>query len=123
MYHLSDAWARRERDNVFLVHYADLTRDLAATIRDLAAFLDITTPELTWSAIADAAAFERMSADSATWAPDPRGILRSRAAFFRRGDVGEGWAALGPDPRARYVERVQRLGPPDLVEWLHRPMP
>src|SRR5919107_3502764 len=45
MWHLSDAWRRRHDPNVLLVHYADLSADLAAEMRRIAARLRIDVPE------------------------------------------------------------------------------
>jgi aryl sulfotransferase len=48
MWHLSDAWARRDEPNVTLVHYDDLSADLEDEMRRLASSLDITVPEALW---------------------------------------------------------------------------
>ena len=48
MWHLCDAWARRDEPNVVLVHYDDLSADLAGEMRRLASLLDIAVPELLW---------------------------------------------------------------------------
>ena len=53
-------------------------------------------------------------------APDPSGILKDRAAFFRGGVSGSGEALLPPEQLARYHARVAELAPAELVAWLHR---
>jgi hypothetical protein len=138
MWHLSDAWARRtspapeplegddaEREPVaapavLLVHYDDLSADLDGEMRRLAALLGITVPERVWSDLVQAATFERMRAGAAAQAPDPAGILRDPAAFFRRGYSGAGHEELDQAELARYYARAARLAPPDLLSWLHR---
>src|SRR5262249_24080507 len=45
MMHLSDAWARRDQPNIVLVHYDDLSSDLAGEMRRLAGILGIEVPE------------------------------------------------------------------------------
>ncbi len=116
--HLADAWRRRDEPNVVLVHYHDLSTDLAGEMRRLAARLDLAppTPELV-----DAARFERMRARADQLAPDKGGVLKDRAAFFRRGRSGAGREELGAAGTARYAARAAELAPPDLLDWLHRP--
>jgi hypothetical protein len=118
-WHASDAWARRHRPNIVLVHYDELLRDLEATMRRLAARLDITVPEPTWPAIVADARFEAMRERAEDTAPDPADILKDRARFFRRGSSGAGGEVLSPDEMAHYDARIRILAPPDVVTWLH----
>ena len=120
----SRAWERRDRANVELVHYADLTRDLAGEMRRLADRLAIEVPERVWPRLVEAATFERMRQRSTDLVPDERlGIMHSHAAFFRRGESG-GWRTVLTDADlARYDERLAALAPPDStagwLRWLH----
>jgi aryl sulfotransferase len=120
MAHLSDAWARREQPNVVLVHYDDLLADLEGEMRRLAERLEITVAGARWPALVDAARFGQMRARAHVVVPSPPGVLTDESAFFRRGTSGEGREVLAPDEVARYRSRVDGLGPPDLVTWLHR---
>jgi aryl sulfotransferase len=122
MLHLSDAWARRHEPNVVLVHYDDLVADLDAEMRRLAAALGIDTIGLEgdWPTLVDAARFGSMRARADVLAPDPGGVLKDRAMFFRRGSSGAGRELLTEREIDRYRERVAGLAPADLVEWLHR---
>lgn len=123
MWHLSDAWARRTEPNVVLVHYDDLSADLDAAMRHLAARLDIHVPAGIWPQLIDAATFARMRDRADQLAPDPVGILKDRAAFFRQGRSGAGRTLLTAEQRARYEARTQQLAPPELLTWLHRDRP
>jgi aryl sulfotransferase len=118
--HVSDAWARRGAPNVVLVHYDDLSADLAGEMRRLAARLEIAVPEELWPDLVAAATFESMRTRAQQTAPDPSSVLKDRAAFFRRGTSGAGLEVLTGDEVARYHSRVAALAPPDLVAWLHR---
>jgi hypothetical protein len=120
LWHLSDAWARRAERNVVLVHYDDLAADLEAEMRRLAARLDITVPREIWPGLVAAATFESMRARAQRVAPDPSGVLKDNAAFFRRGTSGAGREVLTRDELARYHARTAQLAPPDLLAWLHR---
>ncbi|MER7165567.1 sulfotransferase domain-containing protein [Micromonospora sp. NPDC000207] len=118
--HLTDAWARRNRPNVVLVHYSDLLSDLAGEMRRLADRLGFDVAEGEWPALVEAATFTRMRERADRLAPDPVGVLRDRAAFFRSGTSGQGRDLLDPAGLTRYRHRVAALAPPDLVAWLHR---
>jgi aryl sulfotransferase len=121
MWHLSDAWRRRHEDNVILVHYDDLRGDLVSEMRRLAARLRIDVPEDAWPRLVGAATFEQMRSRADALAPDPAGVMKSRAAFFRSGSSGSGRALLSPAEAGRYLERTAELAPADLLAWLHRP--
>jgi aryl sulfotransferase len=122
MWHLSDAWARRAAPNVLLVHYQDLSEDLDGQMRRIARWLGITVPEPAWPDLVHAATFEQMRAGAARLNPDAT-VLKSGAAFFRRGSSGEGRELLTGQELADYYARTARLAPPDLLAWLHAPVP
>jgi hypothetical protein len=67
-----------------------------------------------------AATFEQMRDRANQVAPDRGGVLKDKAAFFRRGRSGSGRELLTDRELARYRERSARLAPPDLLAWLHR---
>jgi aryl sulfotransferase len=120
MWHLSDAWRRRHEPNVVLVHYADLSADLEGQMRRLAARLQITVAEKVWPQLVEAATFSHMRARADRLAPDSRGVLKNRDAFFRQGRSGSGRTVLDVEGVARYHARAAELAPPDLLAWLHR---
>lgn len=120
LWHLSDAWRRRDESNVVLVHYDDLSRDLAGEMRRLAGLLGITVVDDTWPELVHAAGFEQMRARSDELTPGPAGVLKDRARFFRRGSSGAGRESLSSDELARYYARTERFAPPELLGWLHR---
>jgi aryl sulfotransferase len=121
MWHLVDAWQRRNRQNVVLVHYEDLVADLNREMRRLGDRLGIRVPESKWPALVDAATFAQMKARAESITPDPVGILKDHRAFFRRGSSGAGAEALTRVELEHYYLRASQLAPPDLFEWLHRP--
>jgi hypothetical protein len=120
MWHLSDAWSRRGAENVVIVHYADLVRNLEAEMRWLAAALNIGISDDSIGQLAGAASFDAMRSRSDLLAPDPGGVLKDRAAFFRRGSSGAAAEIMSADDLDRYEERVRDLAPDDLLVWLHR---
>ena len=66
------------------MHYDDLSADLAGEMRGLAGRLGITVPEARWPGLVQAATFASMLASAARVVPGG-GVLKSDAAFFRRG--------------------------------------
>jgi aryl sulfotransferase len=119
MWHLSDAWARRHEPNVTLVHYDDLATDLSGQMRRIAERLGIDVPEQAWPGLVQAATFEAMRGNADRLVPTS-GILKSNAAFFRRGTSGAGREVLSDGEIAAYQARVARLAPPDMLAWLLR---
>ena len=120
MWHLSDAWVRRNEPYIVLVHYDDLCAGLEGEMRRLASLLDITVPEPLWPDLVRAATFDHMKARAGTVVPDPSGVLKDSQAFFRRGTSGAGSELLTDEERAHYETRTAQLAPPDLLAWLHR---
>jgi aryl sulfotransferase len=122
MWHLADAWARRGEPNVLLVHYDDLSADLEGQMRRLARHLGIAVPQAAWPALVAAATFESMRGRADLLVPTA-GLLKSNAAFFRRGSSGAGREILTAGELVRYDERAAQLAPADLLAWLHAPGP
>ncbi|NYE49095.1 hypothetical protein HDA32_004215 [Spinactinospora alkalitolerans] len=120
MWHLADAWARRDRHNVVLVHYDDLKNDLEGEMRRLALLLDAEAPEDAWPVPVEAATFTGMRSRAHELTSDTSGILKDSAAFLRRGTSGSGRELLTGDELAHYRDRAARTAPPDLLDRLHR---
>jgi aryl sulfotransferase len=120
LWHLSDAWSRRSRPNVLLVHYDDLSADLEAEMRRLARQLGITVPGDAWPPLVRAATFAGMRDNAGKLVP-AGGILKDNAAFFRRGTSGAGREILSDEEVASYYARAAQLAPRDMLIWLHSP--
>jgi aryl sulfotransferase len=106
-----------------LIHYDDyddLLANLDGEMRRLAGLLGISVPGERWPGLVRAATFGEMRARAAAQAPDPAGVLKDPAAFFRRGYSGAGRVVLSAAELKRYYARTARLAPPDLLDWLHR---
>jgi hypothetical protein len=120
MWHLTDAWSRRDQPNVMLVHYDELRTDLDSAMRRIASRLDIATKNDAWPELVSAARFDAMRSRAEELAPDPVGVLKDRTKFFRGGTTGSGAEALSREELERYHARVKSLAPPALLAWLHR---
>ena len=119
MWHLADAWARRDQPNLVLVHYQDLSADLDGEMRRLAGRLGISVPPQIWPSLVEAATFQYMR-DNAVRLTGPPVIIKDAKVFFRRGTSGAGREELRAAELADYRRRVTQLAPPDLLSWLHR---
>lgn len=122
MWHLYYAWTLRTRPNVLLAHYDDLSADLDAEMRRIAAWLDITVPDEVWPDLVKAATFDQMKSRANDVAPSP-GILKDPSAFFKRGSSGAGREVLTEQDLAAYRARAKALAPADFLTWLHRDTP
>jgi hypothetical protein len=119
MWHLSDAWARRDETSVLLVHYDDLLADLDGQMHRIADWLGFVTEAAVWPSLVNAARFDQMRA-RATELVSAAGILKDDSAFFRRGRSGAAREVLDELELASYYDRAAELAPPALLEWLHR---
>jgi hypothetical protein len=122
MRHLSEAWTRRAEPSVVLVRYDDLLSNLEGQMRWLADRLGIAVAEQSWPALVEAATFEHMRDRDDVLVPPPPGIAANNALFFRRGTSGAAREILSDEEMAWYHTRVARLAPPEMIEWLHRPV-
>ncbi len=121
LWHDGDAWGRRLEPNVVLLHYADLCEDLEGQMRQLAQRLGISVPGTVWPGLVEAATFASMR-EHAEKITGSGQILKSAAAFFRRGTSGAARELLTDDELAHYYARAAELAPADMLRWLHRPL-
>lgn len=116
---LSAAWERRDDPNVVLMHYEDMSADLAGEMRRLAGRLGITVPAAKWPGLVDAATFKRMRVAADQIQP-LRNIGDKHASFFRKGSSGDGVTLLTSEEAARYRAHAAQVAPAGLLAWLHR---
>lgn len=112
MWHINDAWQCRSEPNVVLVHYDDLSADLAGEMRRLATLLRITVPDEVWPRLVEAATFTHMRTRADQLTPNTLGVLKDNAAFFRRGTSGSGRELLTDDELAHYRSRTAAIARP-----------
>jgi hypothetical protein len=121
MHHLATFWDERDDPNIVLLHYADLAADLEGEMRKLAARLGIEVPEELWPELVAAASFENMREHADVIAPETTSaIWQENRRFFNKGTSGQWQQLLGDAELELYFERVNELGRPGLVAWVHR---
>jgi aryl sulfotransferase len=118
VHHLGQAWQLRNEPAVILLHHADLRRDLAGQMRQLADRLDLRVPQKRWPALVRAATFTSMRAKADQLAPDERlGLFISNSAFFRSGRPGQWREVLNDADLAAYDGLIRSLAASDFVDW------
>ncbi len=112
-------WNIRDLPNVTLVHFNDLKRDLAGSIRASAAFLDIAIDEAAFPSIVAHCTFEHMKSHAARMVPLGGALWHGGAAtFINKGTNGRWRDTLTPRDIAAYEARaVAELGP-HCARWL-----
>jgi hypothetical protein len=119
VHHAVTFWDARNRPNVILFHYADLTRDLEGEMRRLARHLGIEVRSDLWPTLVEAATFESMKARAGELAPNTHQRLwHDTGRFFDRARSGA-WQDLTPEVLARYDEVMSKLADEELAGWLH----
>jgi aryl sulfotransferase len=105
-------WEIRHLPNVKLVHFAELKRDLAGSIRRIAAFLDIEVHEATFPAILEHCSFDYMKAHAELSAPLGGAPWEGGAStFINKGTSGRWQGVLSDDEVAEYEARaIAELG-------------
>jgi hypothetical protein len=120
VHHAAAFWAERERPNVVLAHYGELSEDLAGQMRRLAGLLGIEVPEQLWPELVASATFDRMKSRAQSHIPDASlSLWRNNTKFFNRGTCGQWRRMMRTGDEARYAARIAELADPELLTWLH----
>jgi len=120
LHHIQSYWEERRRDNLLLVHYADLLADPSGQIQRVADFLDVAlTPQQLELAVRDSS-FDRMKSRMKEQADTPlREFFRGGVdAFVYKGTNGRWREVLGPEELALHAAAVDRVLTPDCAAWL-----
>ncbi|MBW0016911.1 MAG: sulfotransferase domain-containing protein [Mycobacterium sp.] len=120
LHQLGTMWERRHLPNVELFHYADYKADLVGEVQRLAEVLGIGLTRGRAEELARYATFDAMKARAVDMAPNTTdGIWHSQDRFFRAGRSGEWREIFTDDQRKRYIHRIEKLGPTELLAWAH----
>ncbi len=109
-------WDRRNRDNLLLVHYADLKNDLEGEIRRIAAFLDIELSNEQFASVAERCTFEYMR-EHPEMVGDFEGFEGGIKGFLFKGTNGRWKDILTEDELSVYEKRLSQVLPPEGAEW------
>lgn len=119
MHHTRTWWPHRELDNVLLLHYNDLKRDLPGQIRRLGAFLDIAVDDAQAREVAASSHIDAMRKRALENGDGMQGAFRGGAKTFFYKGTNERWRGVLTDDDLELYERAkQRVLSPDCAEWL-----
>jgi hypothetical protein len=116
--HIQSFWKVRDRPNVHLFRYGDLTEDLAGEMARVADVLGVAPPT---DELVDAARFERMKARADDLAPNTDVALWQRNdQFFDKARSGDWRDLVGDGGLARYEAAVRAItDDEELIRWIH----
>jgi aryl sulfotransferase len=115
----STYWRERRLPNLLLVHYDDLSKNLAGEMRRISDFLGIATPDALMPSLVEAARFETMKKDGDTLFPKLKEVFdRGADRFISQGRSGRWREYLNLEDVARYEAIVRRASTPGLARWL-----
>jgi aryl sulfotransferase len=116
-YHAAAWWEFRALENVLLVHYNDLQRDLEGEMRRVADHVGIDVAEEAWPALVAAAGFDAMKSDGASLLGPMDRFAGGPNSFLYKGTNGRWRSALTPADLGLYDAVVSGLDPA-LRVWL-----
>lgn len=95
--HTASWWARRDRDNVLVLNFADMKRDLAGAVRQCARLMGVTLTEAEERAVITKSEFAYMKAHASRFMPPvPRLRAGVEPVLVRRGQSGDSGELLSP---------------------------
>ncbi len=112
-------WSIRDLPNVYLLHFANLKKDMPGEIRKLAEFLDIPINEDKWDDILLHCSFDYMKAHATTSVPLGGAFWDGGAQTFIHKGVNGRWNdSLTDEEVAAYEQKaIEELGE-DCAHWL-----
>jgi aryl sulfotransferase len=112
-------WAIRNLPNVYLLHFANLKRDLAAEIRRLAEFIDTPINETKWDSILNHCSFEYMKANATKSVPLGGAFWDGGAqTFIHKGTNGRWRNVLSAEEISKYERRAAEELDSECALWL-----
>ena len=123
VHHFRTVRALASQPNVLLLHYADMTRDLAAEAVRLSGFLGYDYDAQRLAAFADSLRFEKVQANArAKVEHNPRSsdTFHDPAAFFDSGSSRKWEGRITPAEFAAYRAKLASLLPPEDSRWLEQ---
>jgi len=114
-------WPHRNRENVLLMHYADIKKDLEGSIRRIANFLEIPIDEAKFPQILDHNSFQWMAehGDQIQYMPGvPVPVLQTNT-LMRQGKLGIYSATFTSEHQSRWDKFTEKQFPdPTMRAWM-----
>lgn len=117
--HYKAALALRDRPNVTLLHYADMTRDLEGTFALVADRIGVSHSPALMAQLVETAHFDNMKAKAERYAPSGgKGFMKSDSDFFHSGTSGKWLGKLSDREIAAYDAMMDASLSPQDRAWL-----
>lgn len=112
-------WAIRNLPNVYMLHFANLKKDMPGEIRKIAEFLAIPIDESKWDAILHHCSFDYMKANATKSVP-LGGVFWDGGAqtFIHKGTNGRWRDALSAEESENYERRAKEELGDDCARWV-----
>lgn len=108
--HYQTAGSRAELENLLVLHYADMTRDLSSTVRRIAEHVGISHSLELMAQLTEAARFDSMKSNSHRFTPSAgQGFWREDSNFFHSATSNKWEGVLTEDDLAAYDARISEL--------------
>jgi aryl sulfotransferase len=112
-------WSARHLDNVILIHFADLKRDMEGEMRRIARFLDVPVDETAWPQIVEYCSFDWMKQNATKSVPLGGAFWDAGAQVFINKGTNGRWAdTLSAAEVAEYEQRALLELGPECAAWL-----
>lgn len=104
--HVAGFWPWRERENVLIVMFSEMKRDLEKVARDVAALMQVSLNETQLAAVVERSSFAYMKAAENKFEP-PTPMVNEGVTLLRQGKTGEATEHLTPEQLAA-VDRAMK---------------
>jgi len=111
-------WNIRNEPNVKFIHYNDLKRDLAGSMREIAAFLDIEIDEERFDELVDNCTFQSMKNKKEPMGAFANTVFQDPSKFFNKGENKRWQNVLTERDTEEYRELASRYLDDDGIHWL-----
>ena len=112
-------WAIRNLPNVFLIHFANLKRDMPGQIRQIAEFLDISIDENNWESILLHCSFDYMKVNASKSVPFDGALWEGGfQSFIHKGTNGRWCEVLDSAEIEKYRRRATEELSTECAYWL-----
>jgi len=119
LHHVQSWWDYRHMDNIHFVHFADLLAEPEKSVRDIAAFLNISIDENLLPGVMDRIAFGSMKKSFKNIMPEADDIWKGGGkTFMNKGTNGRWRGVLTDAELAEYDAAVARALTPECAKWL-----
>ena len=106
--HTASWWGERERENVLIVTFAEMKRDLGGVVDKVTAHMGVTLNDMQREVVVERSGFGWMKANTHRFDPPIRPLEETDMVMIREGKVGQNEAFLTQAQRERLLAHFRR---------------